>query len=82
MIRQYHPTDCESVLKVWAAASAVAQSLQGALEVEVFERNLMGRAFYARQGFVLMCKKLHAQTGLALLRWRLAADHPQQPMSR
>lgn len=156
MIRQYHPKDCESVLNVWATASAVAhpflgeeflqqercniqnlylpqaqtwvweadaqdgqggqvvgfisllgnevgglfvappfhglgigraliaqaQSLQGALEVDVFERNLMGRAFYARLGFVLMCKKLHAQMGLALLRLRLAAGHPQQPMSR
>lgn len=29
MIRQYHPKDCESVLNVWATASAVAHPFLG-----------------------------------------------------
>lgn len=56
-----------------------AQALRGELEVEVFERNLLGRAFYAKLGFELMCQKVHNQTGLKVLRLRLAANNPPQP---
>jgi putative acetyltransferase len=49
-----------------------ARTLRGALEVEVFERNLIGRAFYEKVGFEPLCRKLHHPTGLALLRLRLA----------
>ena len=141
MIRQYRPADCEEVLNIWAAASAVAhpflsqefleqerhnipnvylpmadtwvwdtdgvvvgfisligsevgaifvdprfqgagigralmdkaRALRGELEVEVFTRNLGGRAFYARYGFELMHQKVHEQTGFELLRLRLTS---------
>jgi len=132
VIRQYQPADCEDVLNVWAAASALAhpflsrkfleqerynipnvhlpmadtwvrdtdgrvvgfisllgnevgaifvdpacqgtgigralmdkaRALRGNLEVEVFTRNLGGRAFYAKYGFELMHQKVPEQTGL------------------
>lgn len=141
MIRSYQPTDCESVLRVWSQASALAhpflspeflaeerqnipsvylpnaetwvwqadghvvgfisllgseigaifvdpqfhqsgigralvahaQGLRGALEVEVFERNLLGRAFYERVGFRFVHQKIHDQTGFNVMRLRLAA---------
>ena len=41
------------------------------LEVEVFTRNAIGRAFYAKYGFELLQKKVHHQTGLELMRLRL-----------
>lgn len=56
-----------------------AKALRGELEVEVFERNLQGRAFYARMGFELMHSKVHEQTGFSVLRLRLAATNPLQP---
>lgn len=56
-----------------------AKALRGALEVEVFERNLQGRAFYASVGFELMHKKVHDETGFEVLRLRLAADNLRQP---
>jgi putative acetyltransferase len=48
-----------------------ARDGRGDLEVEVFERNAIGRAFYARLGFELLHTKTHAETGLEILRLRL-----------
>jgi putative acetyltransferase len=56
-----------------------ARTLRGELEVEVFERNLLGRAFYAKLGFELMHQKVHKQTGFEVMRLRLAANSPLQP---
>jgi len=56
-----------------------ARTLRGEVEVEVFERNLPGRAFYAGLGFEVLQRKAHEPTGLEVLRLRLAADHPLQP---
>jgi putative acetyltransferase len=56
-----------------------ARAVRGALEVEVFERNLLARAFYAKQGFEFMHQKVHDQTGFVVLRLRLAANNPLQP---
>lgn len=49
------------------------RSLRGELEVEVFERNLLGRAFYAKVGFELLRQEVHQETGFPVLRLRLAA---------
>lgn len=51
-----------------------AQELHGELEVEVFEKNLMGRQFYEKCGFEFMCRKRHEETGYYLLRLKLTAD--------
>jgi len=51
-----------------------ARALRGDLEVEVFERNLLGRAFYAKLGFELMHQSAHKQTGFEVMRLRLAAN--------
>jgi putative acetyltransferase len=51
-----------------------ARELRGELEVEVFERNRMGRAFYEKAGFELMHRKVHGPTGFEILRLRLAPD--------
>ena len=48
-----------------------ARALRGEVEVEVFERNLLGRAFYEKLGFELMHQKTHEQTGLEIMRLRL-----------
>jgi len=56
-----------------------ARALRGELEVEVFERNQLGRAFYAKIGFELMHQKIHDQTGFEIMRLRLAADNRPQP---
>jgi putative acetyltransferase len=53
-----------------------AQALRGNLEVEVFERNLLGRAFHATLGFEFMHRTVHDQTGFDVMRLRLAADPP------
>ena len=53
-----------------------ARALRGELEVEVFERNLLGRAFYEGLGFELLHQKVHDQTGFELVRLRLAASAP------
>jgi len=50
-----------------------ARTLRGALEVEVFTANTIGRAFYARYGFRPMHERVHEQTGLAVLRLGLTA---------
>lgn len=141
MIRPYRPADCDDVVDVWAAASAVAhpflsdafleqerhnirhiylpraetwiweadgrvvgfmsllgnevgalfvepeahrtgigrtmidhaRALQGALEVEVFKDNGLGRAFYAKCGFEVLHHKTHEPTGFELIRLRLEA---------
>ena len=56
-----------------------ARDLRAELEVEVFERNLLGRAFYAKLGFELMHRKFHDQTGFEVMRLRLAAGDPLPP---
>ena len=45
----------------------VAQ-LHDTLEVEVFEKNLIGRSFYKKYGFVEIKKHIHKDTGFMLLR--------------
>jgi len=49
-----------------------ARALRGALEVEVFEMNQLGREFYARMGFEFICRMVHESTGLQVMRLRLA----------
>ncbi len=56
-----------------------ARALRGALEVEVFERNALGRAFYSAVGFELVDRKVHDPTGFEVLRLRLAADDRLRP---
>jgi putative acetyltransferase len=56
-----------------------ARALRGELEVEVFKDNVLGRAFYAKCGFEVMYHRIHEQTGLEIIRLRLAANTPQQP---
>jgi putative acetyltransferase len=51
-----------------------ARELRGELEVQVFVENAIGRAFYARYGFVTIEEKVHEQTGCDLLRLRLATS--------
>lgn len=53
-----------------------ARGLRGALEVEVFEANAIGRAFYERYGFEPKQKGVHEATGLHVLRLELPADAP------
>jgi len=49
-----------------------ARTLRGDIEVEVFEMNRSGRMFYAKLGFEFMYRKIHGETGLHVLRLRLA----------
>lgn len=49
------------------------KDLRGELEVEVFAANSIGRAFYAKYGFVLIQEKVHEPTGQGVLRLRLAS---------
>ena len=49
-----------------------AQQLHGDLEVEVFEKNSTGRAFYQQYGFTLIERKRHADTGEILLRLKFS----------
>jgi len=51
-----------------------ARGLRGALEVEVFEKNGMARAFYEKLGFEVMHHKVHNETGLELIRLRLDGE--------
>jgi len=51
----------------------LARGLRGELEVEVFARNRLGRAFYAKLGFELMHRRVHDQTGFEVMRLRLPA---------
>jgi putative acetyltransferase len=61
-----------------------AQALRGELEVEVFERNLLGRAFYAKLGFEPVHQKVHEPTGFEIIRLRLATKRvvPTTPQAR
>ena len=49
-----------------------AQTLHNELEVEVFQANQIGRAFYTKVGFAPQEEKVHEQTGQQVLRLRLA----------
>ncbi len=51
-----------------------AQDLHGDLEVEVFEKNSIGRQFYSQYGFRLMEEKIHEPTGERMLRLKFTAD--------
>lgn len=51
-----------------------ANALREELEVEVFVKNAVGRAFYEKYGFQPIEEKLHEPTGFYLLRLRLADD--------
>ena len=51
-----------------------AQELQGDLKVEVFEKNSIGRNFYAKYGFKLIEEKVHEQTGERVLRLKFTAN--------
>ncbi|MEQ8763689.1 MAG: GNAT family N-acetyltransferase [Planctomycetota bacterium] len=53
-----------------------ARSLRDDLEVEVFEENRVGRAFYERYGFVPIETKVHEATGLVVLRLKLDPEAP------
>lgn len=44
------------------------------LEVEVFERNVVGRAFYDKYGFELVEELIHKETNNRLLRLRFMKD--------
>lgn len=48
-----------------------AKDIREELEVEVFVKNAIGRAFYAKYGFTPIDEKVHEQTGFDLLRLRL-----------
>jgi putative acetyltransferase len=50
-----------------------AQELHGDLEVEVFKKNSIGRAFYEQYGFRLIEEKIHEQTGEPLFRLKFSA---------
>ena len=49
-------------------------ALRGRLDVEVFERNAIGRRFYRRCGFVEMARSVHQDTGETVIRMVLAAS--------
>ncbi len=52
-----------------------ARELHGNLEVEVFEKNLMGRKFYTKYGFEPLSEHMHAQTNEKVLRLQLIVKH-------
>jgi putative acetyltransferase len=56
-----------------------ARARRGTLEVEVFKRNVLGRAFYARYGFEPVHEAVHEETGFEVLRLRLAAEATPDP---
>lgn len=51
-----------------------AKELREELEVEVFLKNAIGRAFYAKYGFEPIEEKVHDQTGFDLLRLRFTGS--------
>ncbi|AFY37449.1 GCN5-related N-acetyltransferase [[Leptolyngbya] sp. PCC 7376] len=51
-----------------------AQELHGDLEVEVFEKNSVGRKFYDKYGFKLTRAKIHEQTRELLLHLKFTAN--------
>ncbi|MEH6443806.1 MAG: GNAT family N-acetyltransferase [Oceanospirillaceae bacterium] len=50
-----------------------AQELHGAIELEVFKNNSIGRQFYSKYGFKLLEEKIHEPTGETVLRLRFTA---------
>lgn len=60
------------------ALLAKAQSLRGNLEVEVFERNSIGRQFYEKHGFDFLERRVFERTGDVVLRLGLAARNSLQ----
>lgn len=58
-----------------------ARALRGDLEVEVFEKNLAGRAFYSSLGFRYLRQHLHEPTGFEIMRLRLPADNTRRANS-
>ena len=55
-----------------------ARELHEDLEVEVFSRNLMGRKFYLKYGFVMIEEKIHEDTGHKILRLKFSANKTLQ----
>ena len=53
-----------------------ARARCGELEVEVAKANRIGRAFYGKYGFVPLEEKVDEETGLEVLRLRLAGAPP------
>ncbi len=51
-----------------------AQELHGDLEVEVFEKNSIGRKFYSQYGFELIEEKIHEPTGEITLSLKYSAN--------
>lgn len=60
-------------LGIGQALLQLARELQPVLDVQVYEANAIGRAFYARTGFELVGSRVQAATGEVLLRLRLGA---------
>ncbi len=56
-----------------------AQELHGDMEVEVFEKNSIGRNFYEQYGFKLIEEKVHEQTGERVLRLKFTANKSKHP---
>lgn len=56
--------------KIGQRLMAKAQALCGDLEVEVFEKNSIGRHFYSNYGFTLLGASVHEPTGEHVLRLR------------
>ncbi len=50
-----------------------AREIHSDLQVEVFEKNIIGCAFYYRYGFVLVSKYNHKETGMDILRLNYAS---------
>ena len=51
-----------------------AQKLHGDLELEVFEKNSIGRKFYSQYGFSFIKEETHEPTGEPVLRLRFTAN--------
>ncbi len=51
-----------------AALMHKAKSLHKSLELDVFERNLLARKFYVRQGFDLKTQSIHGATSQPVMR--------------
>jgi putative acetyltransferase len=58
-----------------------ARALRAELEVEVFQDNVRGRAFYEACGFKKLMERFHVETGLVVMRLRLPSgtSTPDRP---
>jgi len=65
---QYHGQGIGTALMDWARDS------RDVLELDVFEANEIGRAFYAAYGFAVVEQRVDEATGLPVLRLRLPPD--------